>query len=94
MTTAIETDKYNLLYGKILSIVKDVSRSKALTNVLYQISNDLGMSNDQVLKYVTATGLRFDNKIYEQLNAARTNSSQIGFLDENNVPSRIAQQVV
>jgi hypothetical protein len=92
--SAIETDKYNLLYGKILSVLKDVPRSKALTSILYKVGTDLGLSNEELLKYITANGLRFDNEIYKQLNAARTNSSQIGFIDENNVPSRISQQVV
>jgi hypothetical protein len=94
MVTAIETARYDVLYGKILSILGDVDRSKQLTIILYKISSDLGLSTEQVLKYVNKNGIKFDNQIYNMLNSMRTNSSQLGFIDQNNIPPMIMQQVV
>lgn len=94
MTTSIDIEKYDLLYGKVLKILGNIERAKQLTSVLYKISSDLGLSNEQLLKYVSQNGLRFDNDVYNQLNNARTNSSQIGFIDQDNIPPAIKQQVV
>ena len=94
MADSIDSDKYNLLYGKILSIVDNPDSAKQLANVLYQIGSTLGLSNDELTKYVSVNGLQFNNQVYTQLNASRTNSSQIGFIDENNIPPSISQQVV
>lgn len=94
MTTSIDVEKYDLLYGKVLKILGNIERAKQLTAVLYKISSELGLSNEQLLKYVSKNGLRFDNEVYNQLNNARTNSSQIGFIDQNNIPPAIKQQVV
>jgi hypothetical protein len=91
---AIEVAKFDLLYGKILKILGNVDRAKQLTFVLYNISADIGMDQDQLLKYVGVNGLKFDNEIYTQLNKARTNSSQIGFIDQTTLPPNILQQVV
>ena len=90
---AIESDKFNLLYGKILSIVKDADKSKSLAKILYDISSELGLAHDDILKYVSSTGLAFNNKVYDQLNALRTNSSQLGFVDGNNIPAKLAKQI-
>ena len=91
--TSINVDKFNLLYGRILSILRDADKSKELAKILYDISSDLGLSHDDVLKYVTISGLRYDNKIYEKLNAQRTNSSQLGFIDRNAIPLKLANQI-
>ena len=90
---AIDTNKYNLLYGKILTVVKDAARAKILTNVLYNVSDETGVSHADMLKYVTENGIRFNNIIYNKLNELRTNSSQLGFVDGNNVPKKLAQQI-
>lgn len=90
---AIETDKFNLLYGKILSIIKDIDKSKAFTKILYDICEQTGISHNEILKYVSESGLRFENKIYEKLNQQRTNSSQLGFIDKDNIPPRLASQI-
>jgi hypothetical protein len=91
---AIEVVKFDLLYGKILKILGNVDRAKQLTFILYNVSSDIGMNHDQLLKYVDASGLKFDNEIYAQLNKTRTNSSQIGFIDQTTLPPNILQQVV
>ena len=90
----IEVAKFDLLYGKILKILGNVDRAKQLTFVLYNISADIGIDHDQLLKYVGVNGLKFDNEIYAQLNKARTNSSQIGFIDQTTLSPNILQQVV
>jgi hypothetical protein len=59
-----------------------------------EVSDTVGLSTDQLLKNIDQNGIRFDNEIYEQLNLARTNSSQIGYIDKTNIPSSIRQQVV
>lgn len=92
--SAIDAAKYDFLYGKVLSAMGDPARAKEIASTLYQIGQDLGLSNQDLLKYLGKNGLQFDNTIYAKLNQARTNSSQIGFLDEGNIPSIIRQQVV
>jgi hypothetical protein len=91
---AIEVAKFDLLYGKLLKIIGNVDRAKQLTFILYNISADIGIDHEQLLKYVTVNGLKFDNEIYAQLNKARTNSSQIGFIDQTTISPNILQQVV
>jgi hypothetical protein len=90
---SIETAKFDFLYGKILSKMGDATRAKELAIALYQIGQDLGLDNSELLKYIGTNGLQFNNTIYAKLNQARTNSSQIGFLDESNIPTSIRQQV-
>lgn len=94
MPTAIETSKYDLLYGKVLTFVGEPIRAREIANVLYQIGEDLGLSLSDLIRYIGKNGLQFDNNVYAKLNQARTNSSQIGFLDEGNIPSIVRQQVI
>jgi len=89
-----ETAKFDLLYGKLLAKNIPPTLAKQLAAALYTISTDLGLDIDDVLKNVSKNGLKFDNNVYAQLNNYRTNSSQIGFLDVNNIPSSITRQVV
>jgi hypothetical protein len=89
-----ETAKFDMLYGKLLSKGIPQTMAKQLATALYTISEDLGLDVDDVLKNVSKNGLRFDNNVYAQLNNYRTNSSQIGFLDVNNIPAAITRQVV
>lgn len=91
---ALNVSVYDVIYGKLLSLNFTTEHAKDLAKILYQISVDSNISIGELLQYVTAEGLRFDNRVYEQLNNKRTNSSQIGFLDQNNIPSSIANQVV
>lgn len=91
---ALESSKYDIIYGKLLSLNFEPTYAKEFAKILYQISNELSISVNQILKYVTEDGLRFDNEIYDRLNLLRTNSSQLGFLDQNNIPSSISQQVI
>lgn len=91
---ALESSKYDIIYGKLLSLDFEPEYAKEFAKTLYQISNKLHISVNEILKYITRDGLRFENEIYDQLNSVRTNSSQLGFLDQNNVPSAISQQVV
>jgi hypothetical protein len=89
-----ETAKFDMLYGKLLAKGVPQSLAKQLATALYTISEDLGLSIDDILSNVTNNGLRFDNDVYEKLNSYRTNSSQLGFLDTNNIPTSISRQVV
>jgi len=91
---AFETVKFDLLYGKLLGkgIKQDAARQLAAT--LYRISDELKIGTDEILQYVNNNGLRFDNNIYTLLNRYRTNSSQIGYLDPDNVPPSVIKQVV
>jgi hypothetical protein len=91
---AIETAKYDVLYGRLLQLNVAVDQAKALAVVLYDISVAQGVSIDNLLKYVTNNGLRFDNEVYALLNKARTNSSQIGYIDQDNIPPAIVKQAV
>ena len=91
---AIETSKYDVLYGRLLKLNVAVDQAKALAKVLYDISIQQGVATDDLLKYVTNNGLRFDNEVYTLINSARTNSSQIGYIDQNNIPPAIVKQAV
>lgn len=91
---SIETAKYDVLYGRLLKLNVAVDQAKALAKVLYDISVAQGVTTDDLLKYVTNNGLRFDNEVYALLNKARTNSSQIGYIDQNNIPPAIVRQAV
>ena len=91
---SFETVKFDLLYGKLLGkgIKQDVAKQLAAT--LYRISEELKIGTDEILQYVNNNGLRFDNRIYAELNRYRTNSSQIGYLDPDNIPPSVIRQVV
>ena len=91
---ALEASKYDILYGKLLKLGLAIDQAKALAKVLYDISIEQGVATDELLKYVNSNGLRYDNKVYALLNNARTNSSQIGFIDQNNIPPAITMQAV
>jgi hypothetical protein len=90
---ALEVTKYDIIYGKLLSLNFNKEHAKELAKTLYQISKNLNINVSELLKYVTPDGVRFENEIYTQLNKRRTNSSQLGFLDQNNLPSNISQQI-
>lgn len=90
----MEVSKYDVLYGRLLKIKIPVEQAKALAQILYDISLVQGVSTDELLKYVDANGLRFDNEVYALLNYSRTISSQIGFIDQNNIPPAIVKQAV
>lgn len=90
---ALESSQYDVIYGKLLSLNFTTEHAKELAKTLYQLSKDLDISISELLKYVTADGLRFENNVYKQLNNKRTNSSQLGFLDQDNIPSSISQQL-
>ncbi len=91
---SFETVKFDLLYGKLLGkgIKQDVAKQLAAT--LYRISEELKIGTDEILQYVNNNGLRFDNRIYDEMNRYRTNSSQIGYLDPDNIPPSVTRQVV
>lgn len=89
---ALEVSKYDVLYGRLLKLGVAMDQAKALAKVLYDISTAQGVATDELLKYVTNNGLRFDNEVYALLNNARTISSQVGFIDQNNISPAISKQ--
>ena len=90
----MEASKYDVLYGRLLKIGIAVDQAKALAQVLYDISLVQGVATDELLKYVDSNGLRFDNEVYALLNYSRTISSQIGYIDQRNIPPAILKQAV
>jgi hypothetical protein len=90
----IETNQYDIIYGKLLGLGFGIDKARSLAKSLYEIAKELNLTVGEILKYVTANGVRFDNTIYAKLNSQRTNSSQLGFIDETNIPPAIRQQVV
>lgn len=90
----LEVSKYDVLYGRLLKLNVAVDQAKTLAKTLYDISVKQGVATDDLLKYVTENGLRFDNEVYALLNKARTNSSQIGYIDQNNISPAIVRQAV
>ena len=90
----METAKYDIVYGRLLKLGIEINKAKILAKVLIDISDRVDLSLDQLLKSIDQNGMKFDNEVYEQLNRARTNSSQIGYLDRTNIPPTILQQVV
>ena len=90
---ALEVSKYDLIYGKLLLFKFTPTHAKDLAKVLYEISESLNLSVNEVLKYVDSNGLKFDNEIYDKINLTRTNSSQIGVLDRNSIASSISNQI-
>ena len=91
---ALEVSKYDVLYGRLLKLGIAVDQAKALAKVLYDISTEQGVATDDLLKYVNSNGLRYDNAVYALLNNSRTNSSQIGYIDQSNIPPAISNQAV
>lgn len=90
----LEASKYDVLYGRLLKLGIPVDQAKALAKVLYDISIQQGVAIDELLKYVNSNGLKYDNEVYTLLNNTRTNSSQIGFIDQSNIPPAIVKQAV
>ncbi len=91
---SIEVAKFDIVYGKLLKLGINIDKAKILAKTLLDISSVTGVSIEQIIKNVNSNGIRFDNEVYAELNRARTNSSQIGYLDRSNIPASIRQQVV
>lgn len=92
--STLETAKYDVVYGRLLSLGIEINKSKLLAKILLDISENLGLSMDDLLKNISKNGIRYDNDVYKKLNNARTNSSQLGYLDRTNIPPAVLQQVV
>lgn len=92
--TSLDADLFNIVYGKLLS--KNISpvAAKALAKTLVTISKEAMISTDDLLKNITANGIRFDVNIYKALNSTRSNSSQIGYIDIGNVAPVIKAQII
>jgi hypothetical protein len=91
---SLETDLFDVVYGKLLSKNISPSAAKVLAKTLVTISKEAMISTDDLLKNITANGIRFDVNIYKALNSARSNSSQIGYIDIGNVAPVIKSQIV
>ena len=91
---SLDADLFNIVYGKLLS--KNISpvAAKALAKTLVTISKESMISTDDLLKNITANGIRFDVNIYKALNSTRSNSSQIGYIDIGNVAPVIKAQII
>jgi hypothetical protein len=90
----LETVKFDQVYGKLLKTGLHIDKARVLAKTLIDISTTLSIDINVLLKQVDANGMRFENEVYNQLNKARTNSSQLGFVDASNIPPAILQQVV
>jgi 5'(3')-deoxyribonucleotidase len=90
----IETIKFDLVYGQLLKIGINIDTAKVMAKTLLDISHTIGVNVDDLLKQIDQNGMRFENDVYKQLNLARTNSSQLGYLDASNIPPAITRQVV
>ena len=91
---SIETAQYDLVYGKLLKLGMNIDKAKSLSKILINISNDINMDINTLLKHVTKNGIKFDNEVYTQLNKKRTNSSQLGYLDRTDIPAFILRQAI
>lgn len=90
----LETDLFDTVYGKLLSKNVSPATAKSLAKMIVTISKEAMVSTDDLLKNVTPSGIRFDVNIYNALNRARTNSSQLGYIDIGNVAPRIKAQII
>jgi hypothetical protein len=90
---ALEVSKYDLIYGKLLALNFTITHAKNLAKIIYKISEELNLGVNEVFKYVDVNGLKFENEIYEKLNIRRTNSSQIGILDQGSLAYNISSQL-
>ena len=93
MSTAIETQAFDIVYAKLLSKNIPPVNAKSLAFLLLEISKTANVSTDELLKNVTPSGIKFNVNIYKALNSIRSNSSQIGFIDISNIPPVVASQV-
>jgi hypothetical protein len=91
---AINSADLDLIYGRLLSLNYSTERARQLAKTLYDVAESIDVKPQEILKYVSAAGVRFDNDIYDKLNNYRTNSSQIGFLDQDEIPPLLAGQLV
>jgi len=91
--SAFETNKFDLLYGKLLGKGISQTLAKQLTATLLRLSKDSGISTDELIRDVTINGIRFNNAIYNELNRYRSNSSQVGYIDPNNIPLAVSNQL-
>lgn len=89
----METAKYDVVYGRLLKLGIEIEKAKFLAKVLIDISERINLSLDQLLKGIGPNGIKFDNDVYIQLNRARTNSSQIGYIDRSNIPLMVTSQL-
>jgi len=91
---SLEADLFDVVYGKLLSKNISPASAKVLAKTLVTISKEAMISTDDLLKYITTNGIRFDVNIYKALNSVRSNSSQIGYIDIGNVAPVIKSQIV
>jgi hypothetical protein len=91
---SLEADLFDVVYGKLLSKNISPAAAKVLAKTLVTISKEAMISTDDLLKNITANGIRFDVNIYKALNNTRSNSSQIGYIDIGNVAPVIKSQIV
>ena len=92
---AINASKFDIIYGKLLSLGYSPIRAKDVGFQLYTASVDLGISVSEVIKYIDGTGSKFQSEIAGNINKQNPNGSQIGILTQSqSVPSFITEQVI
>jgi hypothetical protein len=91
---SLDADLFDTVYGKLLSKNVSPAAARALAKTLVTISKEAKISTDDLLKNITANGIRFDVNIYKALNNTRSNSSQIGYIDIGNIAPVIKSQIV
>jgi hypothetical protein len=91
---AINTQEYDVVYGRLLGKGLSVESAKSMASVLIDLSNTSQTPIDTLLQSVTVNGLVYSPEVYKAINKARTPSSQLGYADINSVPLMINQQMV
>ena len=91
---AINTQEYDVVYGRLLGKGLSVESAKSMASVLIDLSNTSQTPIDTLLQSVTVNGLVYSPEVYKAINEARTPSSQLGYADINSVPLMINQQMV
>lgn len=89
-----ETNRFDLLYGKLLGKGLSQTLAKQLTATLLRLNQEANISLEDLTRDVTENGIKFNNSIYAALNRFRSPSSQVGYLDPNFVPARVRDQTV
>lgn len=91
---AINTQEYDVVYGRLLGKGLSVDSARSMAAVLIELSSTSQTPIDTLLQSVSVNGLVYSSAVYDAINKTRTPSSQLGYTDINSVPTMINQQLV